>query len=321
LVGERTHAADLVSRTGQWRAVLEAADVRSADRVLVALPAELTIGADCWSATREIGATAQRCVPVSVDDIVRWAPTVLISTPGDALRLTQAAADQRINLTDWLLKLVVVTGEPGGSISSARRRIEDRFGGRCLDVYALGDAGVVGTTCSARPDSIHLDERVFDIDCDDAGGGELVLTTRLPRSSPLVGYRTGDLVRLTREPCGCGQSGVRADGGILGRLTERMMVRGVELLPSHVEQVVRRHPAVSDYHLLVYEAGAECKVSVQIEVDFAIASEGDQARVAAEVAEDLKRSLGLRLACEVVTPGSLSEHYDAGRRARRLSRQ
>jgi phenylacetate-CoA ligase len=295
--------------------------VRSADRVLIALPAELAIGADCWSAMNEIGATAQGSVPVSVDDIVRGAPTVLISTPGDALRLTHAAADQRVDLTDWPLKLVVVTGEPGGSISSARRRIEDRFGARCLDVYALGNAGVVGTTCSARPDSIHLDEREFGIDCDDAGGGELVLTTRLSRSLPLAGYRTGDIVRLTREPCGCGQSDVRAEGGILGRLSERMMVRGVELLPSRVEQVVRRHPAVSDYHLLVYEAGGECTVSVEIEADHAIASEGDRARVAAEVAEDLKRSLGVRLACEVVAPGGLSKYYDAGRRARRLSRQ
>ena len=321
MVGEQTHAADLRSRTEQWRAVLEAADVRSIDRVLIALPAELTIGADCWSATHEIGATAHGSVPVSVDDIVRWAPTVLISTPGDALRLTHAAADQRVDLADWPLKLVVVTAEPGGSISSARRRIEDRFGARCLDVYALGDAGVVGTTCSARPDSIHLDERTFVVDCDEAVGGELVLTTRRPRSSPLVGYRTGDVVRLSREPCGCGQSDVRAEGGILGRLSERMVVRGVELLPSRVEQIVRRHPAVSDYHLLVYEAGGECKVSVQIEADYAIASEGDRARVAAEVAEDLKRSLGVRLACEVVAPGSLSEHYDAGRRARRLSRQ
>jgi phenylacetate-coenzyme A ligase PaaK-like adenylate-forming protein len=71
----------------------------------------------------------------------------------------------------------------------------------------------------------------------------------------------------------------------------------------------------------VYETGTGCRVSVQIEPDSAIASEGDQARVAAEVSEDLKRSLGVRLECEVVAPGSLSKHHDAGRRARRLSRQ
>src|SRR4029077_13846286 len=132
-------------------------------------------------------------------------------------------------------------------------------------------------------------------------GGELVLS----------GLRTGDVVRLGREACGCGRTDVRAEGGILGRLSERMLVGGVELLPSGIEEVVRRHPAVADYHVVVYAVRGASDVSVQIETDSAIASEGDQARVAAEVSEDLKRSLGLRLECEVVVPGSLSKHHAA----------
>jgi phenylacetate-CoA ligase len=313
--------ADPRSPAKRWGSVLGAAGVSSADRVLIALAADSAIGADCWSAARAIGATTQRSVPVTLDEIVRWAPTVLISTPGEALRLTHAAADQHVDLTVSPLELVVVTGEPGGSLSSVRRRIEDRLGARCVDVYALGELGAVGWSCRVRSDSLHLGDGELVVDCDEAVGGELILSERVPRGAPAVDYRTGDLVHLTREPCGCGRGDVRAEGGIRGRLSERLDVRGVELLPAQVEQVARRHPALADYHLLVYETGTGSRVSVQIELDSAIASEGDQARVAAEVSEDLKRSLGVRLECEVVAPGSLSKYYDAGRRARRLSRQ
>jgi phenylacetate-coenzyme A ligase PaaK-like adenylate-forming protein len=103
-------------------------------------------------------------------------------------------------------------------------------------------------------------------------------------------------------------------------LSERLLVRGVDLLPTTIEHVVRRHPAVVDYRLKVYQVRGECELGVQIELDGALASEGDMARATAEVGEDLRRSLGLRLQVEAAPPGSLNDQ-DAGRRARRLSRQ
>src|SRR6202023_3564067 len=95
-------------------------------------------------------------------------------------------------------------------------------------------------------------------------GGELILTSATDRC---VGFGTGDLVRLERGACGCGRADVRALGGILGRLTDATFVHGIQLLPCAVEDVVRRHPAVADYHLVVYSARGGC---VRIEVDAAI---------------------------------------------------
>jgi phenylacetate-CoA ligase len=261
-------------------------------------------------------------------DLLDFAPTVLITTPTDALRLARLAAERRVDLAETPLTRVVVTGEPGGSIGNTRRLIEERFGAACLDVYALTEAGVVGWGCSAT-DGIHLNEHEFDVEAIgldserelDAGPlGELILTTRGERGTPLERYRTGDLVRLTRAPCACGSAWIKAVGGVVGRVAEYFVVRGVELLPSMVEQVVRRHPAVADYRLCVYRVRGEDELGVQIEPDQAIASEGDRARVAAEVSEDLKRSFRLRLQCDVVPPSSLGDQ-DAGLRARRLRRQ
>ena len=128
------------------------------------------------------------------------------------------------------------------------------------------------------------------------------------------------MVQLNHRICGCGSTSARAEGGVRGRVSERLRVRGLDLLPTSFELVVRRHPAVVDYRLKVYRVRGECEAGVQVELDGAVASEGDLARVTSEVGEDLRRSLGLRLQVEAVPPGSLHDQ-DAGRRARRLSRQ
>jgi phenylacetate-CoA ligase len=260
--------------------------------------------------------------------MLEFAPTVLITTPTEALRVARQAAEQKLDLTEASVQRVVVTGEPGGSIGNTRRSIEERFGAACLDVYALTEVGVVGWGCGAA-NGIHLNQHdfvveVIGLDSErefEAGElGELVLTTRGQRSTPLERYRTGDLVRPSREPCTCGGDSIKVAGGVLGRIGEYVVVRGVEMLPSLVEHVVRRHPAVADYRLRIYQVRGGSEISVEIEPDQAIASEGDRARVAAEIGEDLKRSFGLRLQCDVVAPGSLGDQ-DAGLRARRLRRQ
>jgi phenylacetate-CoA ligase len=129
-----------------------------------------------------------------------------------------------------------------------------------------------------------------------------------------VRYRTGDLVSLESGPCPCGRSFVRAIGGVLGRIHERLHVRGIEMLPSSVENVVRRHPAVCEYQLEAYHVRGECELAIEIEPDEAVASEGDRARVAAEVAEDVRRSFGIRLQCEAVPPLSVSRSESRPRR-------
>jgi phenylacetate-coenzyme A ligase PaaK-like adenylate-forming protein len=88
-------------------------------------------------------------------------------------------------------------------------------------------------------------------------------------------------------------------------------------LPSIVENVVRRHPAVADYRLHVYDVRGACVLAVEVEPDAAIATEGDRARVAVEVAEDLRRSFGVPLPCEAVPTGSMPRDSSRPRRIAR----
>jgi phenylacetate-CoA ligase len=321
--------ADLAWRAHAWRTVLASGGVSQGDRILHALPSGSAVAQDCWLAALELGALSIGTQDLKLDDVGNFEPTVLVCTPTDALALAYAAVDHQREPPVGELGLVLVTGEPGGSIGPTRRRIEDQFGARCVDVYQLIEAGVVGWGCTGTARGIHLDTDEFEIESiepdgdrpvDDGQLGELVITSRSARGTPLVRYRTGDLVQLSRDTCACGSTSARAEGGVRGRLSERLRVRGVDLLPTSFELVVRRHPAVVDYRVKVYQVHGECEVGVQLELNGAVASEGDLARVTSEVGEDLRRSLGLRLQVEAAPPGSLNDQ-DAGRRARRLSRQ
>jgi len=93
-------------------------------------------------------------------------------------------------------------------------------------------------------------------------------------------------------------------------MPEPMKIRGKTVLPSTIEEIVKRHPAVVNVHLRVYQRPTDCEIAVELETDAAIASEGDRARVAAEVSEDLKRSLGIRLQCDVVAARVTAEQAD-----------
>jgi phenylacetate-CoA ligase len=321
--------AGVERRTRTWQAALESGDVCAADRVLLALPLDWAVARDAHLALQELGALTMVAEHASLADVFAFAPTVLVGTLTDALGLAHAAAAERIDLAESSVRLVVITAEPGASLDVTRRAIEDRWGAACLDVYATSELGALGWGCSRQRDGIHLDGELefavlapeADQQVADGELGELAVTTPATWDPPLTRFRTGDLVRLRRDFCDCGRGSAWIEGGVLGRVDELLVVRGNTLLPAIVEQVARRHPAVIDYGLRAYTVRDQCEVAVEIEVNPVISSEGDRARVAAEVAEDLRRSLGLRLQCEVAPPASLSKAHLAGRRASRLSRQ
>ena len=297
--------------------------------MLLALPLVWAVADDAYAALLEIGGLTLATERASLADVVEFAPTVLVSTLTDALRLAYAASQERIDLADGPLRVAVITAEPGASLEATRRSVEDRWGATCLDVYALTELGVIGYGCEQRRGGMHLDDRELDLDVLEAESdrrvppgvlGELVVSTPPDWDTPLRRLRTGDLVRLRSEVCDCGRGSAWIDGGVLGRVNELLTVRGQVLLPSSIEQVARRHPAVVDFALRTYTVRREFELTVQLEPTEALSSESDLSRVAAEVAEDLRRTFGIRLHCEVVPPSTISSTHQPGRRARRLKR-
>jgi phenylacetate-CoA ligase len=130
-----------------------------------------------------------------------------------------------------------------------------------------------------------------------ADEGELVLTNLGRLGSPLVRYRTGDRVRRASAPCACGRTFTRLADGILGRLDDMLIVRGVNVFPSAIEAIVRRFP-VEEFQIEVFRDGELDEVRILVEVD------GGETG-ARRVQEALRTGIGLRLEVASVAAGSL----------------
>src|SRR5205807_9605951 len=137
-------------------------------------------------------------------------------------------------------------------------------------------------------------EVVDPVTAEPATDGELVLTNLGRVGSPVIRYRTGDHVRLGEGNCLCGRTFRRLQGGILGRLDDMLIVRGVNVFPAAIEGIVRHFPAVDEFQIEVFREGALEEVRVLVEVE--------DASTTAAVSEAFRVDLGLRLEVAAVSP-------------------
>jgi phenylacetate-coenzyme A ligase PaaK-like adenylate-forming protein len=143
--------------------------------------------------------------------------------------------------------------------------------------------------------------------------GELVATNLGRWGSPLIRYRTGDRVQVTREPCACGSPFARMLGGIVGRVDDMFTVRGVNLFPAQVEDLVRRHPSIGEFLIEISLVRGMEEAAVLCEC------QGEDAKaVVSRLAQDLRLALGARIECRAVPPGTLPRSELKSRRLRRV---
>ena len=250
--------------------------------------------------------------------------TVLCSTPTYAIRMAEAAQAAGIDLAASDIRITVHAGEPGGSVPATRDLIERSFGARCFDHTGMTELGPTGVSCKAR-DGVHLIESEFVFEVrDDAGvmhsipetgtiTGELVATNLGRWGSPLIRYRTGDRAEVTRAACECGSPFAKMVGGIRGRVDDMFTVRGVNLYPSQVEDLVRRHAVIGEFCIEVRSLRGMEEVTILCECD---GSDGEA--VVGQLANDLRLALGARIECRQVAAGSLPRSDLKSRRLRRV---
>ena len=299
-----------------WGFVLAAAGVTPGDRVYFPFSFGLFIG--FWAGFEGARALGALAIPGGGQDgLTRLASmealgaTVLVCTPSYALHLMEMARERGIDLAKLPVRLTVHAGEPGAGIPAVRARIEAGWGARAFDHAGMTEMGAYGYECTAQA-GLHVNESEFIAEViDPAGGaateGELVLTNLGRVGSPVVRYRTGDRVRMAADPCACGRTFLRLEGGILGRLDDMLIVRGVNVFPSAIEGIVRRFPAVDEFQIEVFRAGELDEARVLIEV-------AGSATSARDIQEALRASLGIRLEVSVVEPRTLPRHELKARR-------
>ena len=300
-----------------WQFVLDAAEIEPHDRALMAFSFGPFIG--FWSAFDAVAARGAMVIPTGAMsslarlDLARSSrATALFCTPSYALHLAEVGAQNQIDVSALQIRCIVVAGEPGGSIPAVRQRIERAWNARVID---HGGATEVGPWGYAMPDGqgLYVAESEFlaeflsvDTGHPAADGelSELVLTTLGRGGCPVIRYRTGDLVRPTWNAPGDNRF-VVLQGGVLGRADDMMIVRGINVFPSSVEQIIHSFPEIVEYRMLVHKQGAMDALTIEIE---------DRLNAPQRVAEELHLRLGLRVAVQAVPLGSLPRYEGKGKR-------
>jgi phenylacetate-CoA ligase len=292
-----------------WAASLYNFGVRPADVVMVAFGYGSFIG--FWGAHYAFEKIGCRVHPTgSLDSqtrirmILDLNVTVLCCTPSYAIRMLHVASEAGIDLAaKSQLNMIVVAGEPGASIPATREIIEKGFNAHLGDFMGTTEtAGIIASTCSRRCGGLHINEDRFLVEVVDpttlepvgyGKKGMMVVTPLIKEAMPIFRYATNDIVMMERgHVCPCRRTLDLFMGGILGRYDDMVKVRGVQLTPQMIEEIVRGFPAVEEFFTTVETREGLDTLLIKLE----ISKDADAAlcgRIIDEIKEQVKRNIGL----------------------------
>jgi phenylacetate-CoA ligase len=268
---------------------------------------------------RRVGATV---IPISGGNTQRqlmmlkdFGPEVLTCTPSYCLYLAEAGREQGMDFSKLPLRVGIFGAEPWSE--SMREEIETSMHVLALDIYGLTEiiGPGVAQECTAKG-GLHVAEDHFYPEVIDPESGvplppgqkgELVFTTLTKEGTPLIRYRTRDVTYLDPSPCRCGRTAVRMNR-LLGRTDDMLIIRGVNVFPSQIEEVLLRVEGVEPHYQLVVERAAHLDtLEVQVEMNERIFSDKirDLESFEKEIALELASALGIQAAVRLVEPKSI----------------
>ena len=214
-------------------------------------------------------------------------PTVVAMTPSYALHLIEWSRARGFDLASSSVRRVMVAGEPGGGEPAMRAALEAGWGASVTEAMGIGDISVsLWGECEQKA-GMHFSGRGFvhfelidpatgaPVEMQDGATGELVLTHLVNRSTPLLRFRTRDHVRLGLGACACGRTAPRVR--CIGRTDDMIIVRGVNVFPSAVRELVNEFaPDVSGVILIKpRDAGVRQEPPLPVVVELARGASGE----------------------------------------------
>ena len=301
-----------------WTQVYRVAEITPKDAIFFAFSFGPFLG--FWTAFE--AATRMGCLSIPgggmrsagrLRAIIDAGATVLCSTPTYAIRLAEVAAEEKIDLAAAKIRRIITAGEPGGSIPATRAYLEKLWpGSRVVDHHGMTETGPVSYGCPKQQNVLHVIESAYIAEVIDPGNGqavppggkgELVLTNLGRTGSPLLRYRTCDLVERAENPrCECGTYDLALEGGILGRTDDMVVVRGVNVYPSAVEDILRASDGIADYRVEIRINHALPELTIQVEPS---PEHDDPAGLTRRLEVALSNAFGLRIPVASVPSGNL----------------
>jgi phenylacetate-CoA ligase len=243
-------------------------------------------------------------------------PDAVVLTPSYAAYVAEAAAERDVDLRGSSVRRVLVAGEPGGGEPALRAQLEAVWGARVTEAMGIGDIGVSLWGECEEQDGMHLGARGFvhaelidpetgaALELEDGASGELVLTHLRHRAAPLLRFRTRDHVHVRASPCRCGRTSPRVR--CVGRTDDMLVVRGVNVFPSAVREVVSAFAPDVSGHVVVkpQAAGAKQEPPLPVSVELARGAAADAA-LADAIRDRLRDVLVVQTRVDLVPWGSL----------------
>ena len=277
---------------------------------------------------RKIGATV---IPISGGNTKRqlavlmdFKSTVLTCTPSYSLYLAEAAREEGVDLSTVGLKAGFFGAEPWSQ--SMRLEIQEALGAPALDIYGLTE--IIGPGVAAEcehQDGLHIAEDHFYPEIidpvsgavlPDGQKGELVVTTLTKEGTPLLRYRTRDITYLDRSPCACGRTSVRMHR-VLGRTDDMLIIRGVNVFPSQIEEIILKVDGVEPHYQLIVERRDQLdELEVQVEMNEKMFTDEIRGleKVEHTIEADLYASLNIHTRVKLVEPKSIARSEGKAKR-------
>ena len=236
--------------------------------------------------------------------------TAMCCTPTYALRLAEVAQESSFDLSEIPLRTLIHAGEPGANVPATKARIESVWNAKCYDHAGASEIGAHSFECELQPNGTHVTESEFIVEVLNpetlepvpAGEqGELIITNLGRIGYPVIRYRSGDLVVLNQQKCTCGRSYARFEGGVLGRADDMVVVRGINVFPSAVENLVRQCESVEEFRITVTTEREMGNLAIELE----LSKNANPESARKTVDQAIQNELSLRPEITLVPSGSL----------------
>lgn len=252
--------------------------------------------------------------------------TVVTCTPSYALVLAETAHEMGVDFrTRMKVRVGILGAEPW--TDEMRQDIQERMNLEAFDIYGLTE--VIGPGVSVEcpfHNGLHIFEdhflaQLINPDTGETlpngGTGELVITTLTKEAMPMIRYRTRDRVTLTREPCECGRTIARMSK-VKGRTDDMLVVRGVNVFPSQIEEVVLAADGLAPHYLIVLDRPKNelDSLEVWVEASHELWGHGTESvkQVERRIYRDLQETLGLSATVRVLHPNSIQRSEGKAKR-------
>jgi len=320
-----------------WCYILYSQGYRNTDRIFI--PFGYNIFVAFWAghyAAEKLGAEV---VPGGVLDtqarILKMQElkcTAFMATPTYVLGMADTARNKMgiDPAKDLFIKRITCAGEPGASIPTTKKRIEEAWGAKVYDHIGATEIGAWSYECMEQPGGLHVNDAFFLVEIEDVETGELItepgrrgkmVVTALDRiAKPCIRFDSKDVIQWADYQCSCGRTFRIIEGGVVGRADDITKVKGVLLAPTAIEEVVRSIPELGDeYEVIVTKKGDIDDILLKVEIRSGKEQEKDQ--ILFRLKDQLRVKTNLGYIIEVHPYGSLTRYEVKAKRFKDLRKE